>query len=507
MWDGYFTFDGTEIINAARTEAYAENAGKAWLHGQYRRPDLYEFVGDAAPYTNPVTDNAPWYDPDIPESGDFLGFYPLNVDGIENSTRTSSVTEATIDGGTPGRLRHATKTPVFNGVIIGATQKGAQYGFDWLKRALLGAVCSPTLNTESSIGVDLTYFSSEPKRETPNDDPVGVVSALRRRLRKVVVNNGPTVSQRRLMPCGGMVIVCQFTAVAGSPYEYGDEKAIIQGYMDPSVANPYVPGITPGTADAAPTAWNEVECGTDTWEPIYDPTCPALVVPPTPPAVPLGCFTAPPTWDRRKVTVPADEVPLWGEVVPTITVRSPDGPSRTANVVLTQNSKTVTAAAATFTAADVGSTIESPSIPSGSTITAYTSGTSVTISQAATAGGTEAATITKAGPEVRNVRFRFYEDPEGTADPADAPCDFVGDAVVSYIPAGASLIFDAALQQVYVLDNLGRRRRADSLVFSTDGSPVEWPSLTCGYGYVLTIDTEQGDTPPVVGLSLTPKAV
>jgi hypothetical protein len=386
-------------------------------------------LGDE-PYTNPADDEAPWYDPDEPASGEFFGFYPLSIGGLEGSSRASAVTESTSDGGVPGRVRHATKAVVFAGALLAATERGAEYGMRWLRRATLGAVCSRDLITEHALGSEMRFLAYDPTY-TPVEAPEAALVPLVRLLRRVAVNNGPTVLAKRALTCGGAVWQVSFTAVAGIPFEFGLPKAIIQGYMDPTVTDPWVPGITPGTHDTVSTAFEEVDCGQDLYEPIYDPLCPALLVPPPPPSVPLGCFVVPTDWDRRAISVPAELVPLWGEVAPVVTVNAP-----------------------------------------------------------------------LAG-DVRNARIRFYEDPNGDFNPDEDPCAFLADMVVSYVPAGASLTVDAATQEVYVITSIGERRRADSLVFGTDSAPFEWPYLSCGFAYVLTIDMPDGATViPSVDLSL-----
>jgi hypothetical protein len=52
------------------------------------------------------------------------------------------------------------------------------------------------------------------------------------------------------------------------------------------------------------------------------------------------------------------------------------------------------------------------------------------------------------------------------------------------------------------------RRRADSLVSDSDGNPFEWPQFSCGFGYVVTVDTpQQGAVAPAVDLSLVPRVI
>jgi hypothetical protein len=105
-----------------------------------------------------------------------------------------------------------------------------------------------------------------------------------------------------------------------------------------------------------------------------------------------------------------------------------------------------------------------------------------------------------------NLRFRFYADVDGDNDILDDPCSYCGDIVVSYVPPGQALVIDGAEQQVYVEAPGGIRRRADAVVFSTDGGPFEWPVLSCGFGYIVTVDCEQTAKAPSVDLSLTARA-
>lgn len=108
------------------------------------------------------------------------------------------------------------------------------------------------------------------------------------------------------------------------------------------------------------------------------------------------------------------------------------------------------------------------------------------------------------GHEVRNMRLRFYTDALESGDPNIDPCNFCGDIVFSYIPQNSTIIFDGSEQTVYLQDPGGVKRRADSLVFGSDGSPFEWPVLSCGVPYIVTIDLP--DSPvaqaPVVDMSL-----
>jgi hypothetical protein len=459
-WEGYLTLDGTEIINVSRTEAYASHDRAPWFKPVHRNPYLRTLLGHEG-YTTPDMDDAPWYDEDAAESANFWGVYPLSLDGIDSSSRVATITEFLTPGGSPGRTRHAVKTIVCQCVLIGADEMAVEYGMRWLRRATMGAVASARLADSTTLGATLGYLSVAPDLDitvaVPDTDddtvfldggdafegggdevPITPSAALRefsRYLRSAKVVDGPTVLRKRSMsgPCGGEAWVVTFTVAAGDPYEYGEEQVVLQGYMDPDVTDPWSPDLAyPGTADTAWASWEEIDCGVASWQPIYDPLCGNMIVPPAPPSIPLGCYNPPDDWNRRRITIPAENIPLWGDLVPQLTVYSATG--------------------------------------------------------------------------LRGLRIRWYEDPDGTFDPDDNPCDFIGDWVVSYIEPGGTLIVDSVAQQVRYITSLGRVRRADTLVFQHDSTPIIWPRLTGGFGYVMTLDLPLFEDAPVVDLSLVPKA-
>lgn len=453
-WQGYFEYDGNEFINVTRTETYAKNNGLMWFRPAFENDALPYMLGHGLNYTTPMLDDAPWVDPDQPWSLDFYGLYPLDITGIEDSTRTSTVVENVLNGGVPGRLRHGTKNVVFNCLLIARTEEAADFGMRWLRASLLGGACGPSIESACN-GAELCYLSGPPDMHLPSDihnrtyetewddgsatwvrDPEECLDEYRRSLRKVVFNSGPTVTGKRETSDGAQVWTVTFTAVAGNPYEFGVEVPIMEGFLDPAITIPWAKGEEPpgGMIDLNGYIHKESACATVDYQPIFDPLCPAIVPPPAPPSVPMGCYTPPANWRRRQFTIPKEYVPMWGDVVPKIDIHARNA-------------------------------------------------------------------------DLRNLRLRFYADPDKVGDITDDPCAYCGDIVVSYVPKNHTLTFDAAEQVVYVTSPGGARRRADSLVFKTDGGPFEWPALTCGFGYIVTLDLPQTQTPPVVDLSLFARAV
>jgi hypothetical protein len=423
-WNGYFEFAGNEIINLPRSEAYARDS--IWFRTTGEGQDLPLMTGEGS-YHTPMVDDAPWTDPDDPASYDFWGYYPLDVSGIEDATVSSTVVESTGDGGVPGRVRRGTKTVVFNGLLLAASDCGADYGIKWLRSILIGNPCSGNAATLTCNGDDLCYLPCEPQVDHEGSgDPTDCWDL--RSLRRVVFNTGPTVTAKRTMSDGGATWMVTFTAVAGSPYEFGQEQPIVVGFMDPLVTNPYPPGIT-GVVDLNGVIVDETGCAVEVSYPIFDPLCPALVVPPSVPSVPLGCYSPPGNWHRRQFTIPNTMIRVFSDAVPLIKVYARD-------------------------------------------------------------------------TDIRNCRLRFYSDVNGDGSIVDDVCSWCGDIVLSYIPEDMTLVFDGSDETIYIETPGGGRRRADNLVYATDGGPFEWPALSCGFGYIVTVDLPQTQTPPVLDFSL-----
>jgi hypothetical protein len=108
--------------------------------------------------------------------------------------------------------------------------------------------------------------------------------------------------------------------------------------------------------------------------------------------------------------------------------------------------------------------------------------------------------------ELRNLRLRFYSDPFNESNPSLDPCAYCGDILISYIPEGATTTIDAASEAVYVTIPGGIQRRAENLVLGANGKPFDWPALTCGFAYVVTVDLPQTQPLPLVDLALIPRA-
>lgn len=142
MFKGWASLGGVEIINAARTYAYAQELAPAFtLNDCHECDDLHLALGDKE-YRSPILDEPTWFDPENPDTYNFAGFYPLSVSGVENSNREVSVLQSIRDGGVIGPTRLATKDVLVRGILIAGDPCSLQAGIEWFKYVLNGNVCS-----------------------------------------------------------------------------------------------------------------------------------------------------------------------------------------------------------------------------------------------------------------------------------------------------------------------------------------------------------------------------
>ncbi len=134
------------VVDNERTNAYVKWARETGKYG----PECCTFVNlgfceldsPVAPYTNPISDQVCWYDPDIPESADFLGLYIVGVDGLEDDNFNRSTTDIGGDGYFFNRPVQPGRTLTFDVMLLATSCCGMDYGRDWLANVLKGQGCA-----------------------------------------------------------------------------------------------------------------------------------------------------------------------------------------------------------------------------------------------------------------------------------------------------------------------------------------------------------------------------
>jgi hypothetical protein len=223
----YLNLAGTEIANHARLQAYVESIGSPLDAPNVCGCPTFdaELVGDE-PYTTPAEDDAPWYDPDIPASGEFAGLMVLSVDGLDDHPMRREVTTGVTGGAAIGPARVQPRTLTVTGVLLGSTCCGVNYGLKWLGEALAGcagAGCS---------GDCLTLYDCCPGAF---EDPEAFAAAHRRTLRRVTLVSGPTPIARQGDGCTGSggcqngadLITVEFILTAGTPWHWRDPVPVL----------------------------------------------------------------------------------------------------------------------------------------------------------------------------------------------------------------------------------------------------------------------------------------
>lgn len=143
MTNDLIYFGGVEVINTERLAAYVAS-GIVPPTAQVT-VDVCDGLAEAAvgpswaPYTTPLQDEPPWFDASDPDTADFAGVLPLDVTGLDATTRTVEVFTTVRGTGIAGRPTRGPQTVGATAVLIGRTTEGVKAGLAWLRRVLHGA--------------------------------------------------------------------------------------------------------------------------------------------------------------------------------------------------------------------------------------------------------------------------------------------------------------------------------------------------------------------------------
>lgn len=158
MYNGWLSLAGTEIANAARTEAYVRGSASTTIFDPGMPTEGMANLLGEADYRTPALDPAPWFSESRPESQKFLGMLPLEIIGVEDSTRSVVVTQLNDDGGAFSRPRRATKEFRVRGLLLGLDEEGLDAGARWLGGVLEGSGCGDS----DCLGDTFCYLGYKP---------------------------------------------------------------------------------------------------------------------------------------------------------------------------------------------------------------------------------------------------------------------------------------------------------------------------------------------------------
>lgn len=117
-------------------------------------------------------------------------------------------------------------------------------------------------------------------------------------------------------------------------------------------------------------------------------------------------------------------------------------------------------------------------------------------------------TLTSGAQATRQARIRFYPNPDDlTPEDFTDITSFSSEQVVTYIPPTGVFTIDGVSQNARAVVGSSGSLPADHMLFGSGGTPVSWPLLSCGSGYLMSVDVPL-DAPInnlAVDVALTPR--
>ncbi|QWY82772.1 minor tail protein [Arthrobacter phage SilentRX] len=299
MYDGYLSFAGTEIINAARTSAYLKALGPR-LQVKCDAAGLNTALGHAA-YSTPAADGAPWYKSSRAATGGFYGLIPGRIQGGEDSTREVQLTELTGDGAVMTTSRYASRETRFVATAFAASEEAMEAGLAWLRDKLAADACGASVGLGCK-GHQAMRFTSKPVSNAQMQE-------YQRTFYKTEITEGPKVTERLGFKSVTAWTV-EFTMTSGRPWAFTLAKAIAT--LD----------LPSGTSWTDP-AGEDCSVADDAYDDfINDPYFTAIAKPPRPATILPPNILAIDSWRRRTVSLPADVTGRWGRIVPIVRVQT-----------------------------------------------------------------------------------------------------------------------------------------------------------------------------------------
>lgn len=202
----FLCLDGTELAFGDRTLAYLRN-GLLDFPGTIG--DVYncDVLRDGETFSDPMSDEAPWYNPMVPASAEFLGINPISIDVLTVLQR-KVVTRAR-GGGVVGPLTPQPRVLQFQGHMFASTERGMAYGDRWVNEVLANENCNYTPFNEVLLA---------PACPETEDDL--------RRIFDAGVTDGPIMTPSDLPHCKMSVLNFQLTA--GVPHLFSPDISITE---------------------------------------------------------------------------------------------------------------------------------------------------------------------------------------------------------------------------------------------------------------------------------------
>lgn len=328
MLRDFASASGQEVWNLARLQAYLTNIGSPFDTG----PAICTcgnltpaMLGDdeLVAYDTPATDPAPWYDPDFALSGQFLGFMPLSLEGVDDNPRRRSVTNAVGGGGVFGPSRVQPRNITVRGVLIGTSCCGVDYGLHYLTEAL-SAGCTG----ESCDGDCFEMLACCPE---DGQTPAQYRAASVRTFRRTALVSGPDVIRRvGTATCsggcqGGDLVEVEFVLTAATPWAWTDPLPLLDVPLPVADPEACIEWVVDGTDCLFADCFDVTAACADPRNPVPQPPVPSI---------PSTSFCMPLEPETACYTVDLSDRPQWSDDVPIITVTAGSAELRNIRVTM-----------------------------------------------------------------------------------------------------------------------------------------------------------------------------
>lgn len=549
MFDGYLSLGSNELMNVARTTAYVRRflptldlrgcADCEWLDRiTATKTDWH----GAAVFDAPDTDDAPWFDVDDPDSANFYGLYPVTITGIEDATRTATVTQSINDGGFVTDMRSSTKEILVTALMVGRDEAAMSSAMSWLRVALDGSMCDPC------TGDDLCFLAACPKIDpTQVFDPDGALVSEAIPLADLSTDNGTwdgslfspnTATSQLLAPIpDGYSVGDQIT------YEWAVDHTVTVQVMDGLEVVSEATGTGTVTVSGPMDRYTDLHCRLSVPD-AADVTVSSVTASyhPKADAYALGahldpqvdpyrrtlrqvtCISGPTvvekyaigigTMQRVEFILTAGVPYLYGEERPVSSTLISQVTTDTAQPIYQSSVVPL----CVVTPDPQGNLIRDPDCPTipnpprpPSIVEASCGGPEPTLSYVVRVAerlvpvwydSVPVLTLRTGHNAAREVRVRMFPRPLPQALPEDLDlCSACMSFIVTYIPQNATLTLDGMIQRAVLERSGDRRDMVNHLLRGIDDAVFDWPALTCGMGYYAVIDTVPGALVEV-GMSL-----
>lgn len=292
MLPDYVVIGGLEVISTARAHAYGvqtDECGAALGVCWDCEDDVAEWLNNGDPYLG-VTEDAPWYDPAVPESAMVLGFIGLEISGMTERVGASTTTTSSAPARREFTLRFA---------VALEDECGLEYAQGWVSNAF-----SPSPCATSCVGHEVCVLSCCPSLDEEGElvgaDPI-------RYLYDVEVVSGPTMVDREWED--PLWVEYEVTLSTPNVYVWRPPSPDRVWTIRPSDGQQVTIDL-PAVYEACPT---DDECADQFLCPVPEGFAP-LPAEPLPACYPAEPFAA----HRTLISVPSGTMPSGIDVVPVI---------------------------------------------------------------------------------------------------------------------------------------------------------------------------------------------